>query len=110
MDLGIEAKEGPQPTVSSEEGPKTIYPNFSIPDKLVNDFLEEHPVEIEDEMTATVRLKVSSIRMDEYGSGVGFSVLAIDDIKPVSGESDEEDDKQSNPAVRRMVRDQMGEE
>ena len=106
MDLGIKREEGKAMPAAPEGMPETTYPSFSIPDKLVEAFLEAHPVEIEDELIAKVRLKVSSIRMDSYGSGLGLDVLSIDSIKPVSGESSGKKGKDyPNPAVRRMMKE-----
>jgi|ERR1043166_4415591 hypothetical protein len=112
MDLGVKPEkptEAVGPSLGTSEGPKIMYPSFSIPEKLMDDFLEAHPVEFEDEVTARVKLRVTGMRQEDYGSGITLSVLSIDNIKPISSESSDKKDY-PNPAVRRMMGEEDNEE
>lgn len=92
MDLGRKMKApGSEPAspVSAKE-PKVTYPGFSLNDEIADSFLKEYDCDLGDEITATVKLKVTSLRKDEYGNSVGFDVLSLDDVQD-SGKTDEDE-------------------
>lgn len=76
-----------------KDGPKVSYPGFTLSDKVAETYCEDNDCKMGDEITATVRMKVTSHRADEYGKSVGFDVLSMDDVKPAGdGDKDKEDD------------------
>lgn len=78
------------PTPVDEKKPKITYPGFSLSDKIAEQFTEENSPKLGDEFAATVRVKVTSLTADEYGSRVGFDVLEMDDITEEGEETDED--------------------
>ncbi len=84
MKLGIKHKKGAL-SPHSVAAPKEHFPSFNINDKLVDEWLKSHKVGLGDELTATVCLRVSNMRADEYGKAVGFDVLEIKDEKVTKG-------------------------
>lgn len=105
MDLGREMKSPgvPPATAVDEKEPKITYPGFSLSDKTADEFTKECAPKLGDEYAATVRLRVTSLTADEYGSRVGFDVMEMDDIaeegeaKEEKGESEEADTEESSP-------------
>lgn len=97
MDLGTKMKSpGALPaTPVGETEPKVTYPGFSLNDKVAEEFSKEYDCEVGDELTATVRLRVSGIRKDEYGNSKSFELLSMDNIAevPADGKADEGDGK-----------------
>lgn len=89
MDLGKENKSLPEPS-ASPDAPKVTYPGFTLNDEVAEAFKNECDCELGDEITATVRLKVTRQSADEYGKSVGFDVLSLDNIQYPEEDSDEE--------------------
>lgn len=79
-----------------EKQPKITYPGFSLSDKIADEFQKECAPKLGDEYAATVRLKVTSLTQDEWGSRVGFDVLKMDDITEESEGETEADSKESD--------------
>jgi hypothetical protein len=103
MDLG---KKSPSPEVAPSlvsDTKKISYPGVTLNDEVAEAFLKDHPCDLGDELTATVKLRVSSLRKDEYGHSVGFDVVALDDVKASGGEKEdaegetEDDGDESEP-------------
>jgi hypothetical protein len=91
MDLGIKLKPGLAATPAVDKTSKISYPGLSLSDKAAEQVIEAADCEVGDEYTATVRLRVSSRRKDEYGTGVGFEVLELNDLKEAEDEAEKED-------------------
>lgn len=70
-----------------EKQPKVSYPSLNLSNKVADSFLKECDADLGDEITATVCLKITSLRKDEYGNSVGFDVLSLEDI---SGTDDDD--------------------
>lgn len=98
MDLGTKRpKDGSVSPVETKR-PEMSYPSFSISDKVAQAFHKEHEnCKIGDEITATVKLKVTSLRSDDYGHSVGFDVQSMDNIEYEGnlehGDKEEDTDK-----------------
>lgn len=116
MDLGRENKME-QPAVASPaqgEGPKMTYPSFSINDDQVDEFFEQCKLGINEEATATVRLRLADASDGQYGKRLGFDVLSMNGIKKTEGGSEDEGGESEteeggesdypNPAVAKMMR------
>lgn len=103
MDLGRKSEQ-PEglPTASPAKGkePKMIYPQFDLRDKVAEAFGKEYDCDVGDELTATVKLRVSGIRNDEYGQSKTFEVTEIDDIEEQGG-GDEPDDEEKTLGYKR---------
>jgi hypothetical protein len=84
MDLSTQEPDSISPPVSAGSREKS-YPGFTVSDAPAKELLEQ--VELETEITATVKLKVTRLSQDRYGTSVGFDVLDIDNIKPAKGKS-----------------------
>jgi hypothetical protein len=91
MDLGVEQTTGPSAVSESEKKTKVVYPDFTLRDKVAKDQLSENECELGEEYTATVRLRTSALRQDEYGQSVSFEVLSMDDFQHADGEEDDEE-------------------
>jgi hypothetical protein len=71
------------------------YPSFNLRDDVAKKFQEEYDCDMDEEYKATVTLKVSSLRKDEFGHSIGFDILSIDNVKgEEGGEHDEADEKE----------------
>lgn len=105
MDLGSKPKNLDSVSPASPEQPKVRYPSFTLNDEVAAAFMEAYPdCKVGEELTATVKLVLSSQRQDEYGKSVGFDVQSMDDIvkgkaaevpdgeKPDGEEAEEEED------------------
>lgn len=93
MDLGrkVESPESyPTPPANSKK-PKITYPGFSLSDKVATQFTDEHEPKLGSEYTATVRLCVTSLTADEYGSRVQFDIKSMDDIAEKGEDADEKE-------------------
>lgn len=66
---------------SQSEVPKITYPGFTLNDETAEKFVEDYPMKLGAEFSATVRLKVTSLRQDQYGNSIGFDVFSMDGIK-----------------------------
>lgn len=102
MDLGRKAEEPGLVTASPAKSkePKMVYPQFDLRDKVAEKFGEEYDCDVGDTLTATVELRVSGIRNDEYGQSKTFEVTKIDDVK-VTGEEDEPDEEEKTLGYKR---------
>jgi len=102
MELGRKAEDSPITTASPAKGkePKMVYPQFDLRDKVAEAFGKEYDCDVGDELTATVKLRVSGIRNDEYGQSKTFEVTEIDDVE-VSGEEDDEDEETKTLGYKR---------
>lgn len=92
MELGTKSK-GPEglPSTAESSEPKTSYPGITLRDDVADAFRKECPdCEVGEELTATVKLRVSGTRDDQYGKSVDFEVLSMDDI------SDEDENSPGN--------------
>jgi hypothetical protein len=91
MDLGKEMKEpGAIPASPvDEKQPKITYPGFSLSDKTADQFTSENSPKLGEEYTATVRLRVTSLSSDEWGSRVGFDVTELNDVTEATEDGDE---------------------
>ena len=81
MDLGIEQTDTGLPAatvVERSSAPRIRYPSLSLDDTKAKEFLAATPSELGDTITATVKLKISGLREDQYGSSVTFDVLSLD--------------------------------
>ena len=97
MDLGTkkESSESGALVPAAPDMPKISYPSFTLNDKVAEDFHKECPdCKLGEELTATVKLKVTSYRVDRYGKSVGFDVVSLDDISETpSGESEDDSEE-----------------
>lgn len=57
------------------------YPSFSIADEVMDAFLKEHPVDLGDVVTGRVKLKVTAMSKEKWGSRVQFDVLDLSGVK-----------------------------
>ena len=81
MKLGQKPETGSELKATAQvEAPKEYFPGFSLNDKLVDEFLNEHDAKIGEEFTATVRLKTTRLSMESYGKSIGFDMLELNDI------------------------------
>lgn len=91
MDLGTKRESLNGPTSPSPtDSPKVSYPSFAIRDAKATEFLAANECELGDEHEATVKLRVTGVRADQYGKSVDFDVLSIDVTG--GGEDEDEDD------------------
>lgn len=90
-DLGIVESESPM-DISKAESKEPRYPDLTLRDEQVERVKGDHQCTPGDEYTATVRLRVSGVKDDEYGSSLSFQVLSMDEFTPAEGgaEYDEE--------------------
>lgn len=119
MDLGIKHGGGEKTMPATADMPSTSYPSFTLNDKLAEEFLDDHPdISLEDELTVTMKIKLSSMRQDNYGAAVGFDCLSMEP-QGEAKEGDAEDDKSdkddgekrkprkngdyNNPAVENLI-------
>ena len=84
-------------TPKDQKEPKITYPDFSLSDKSAVEFSKDHEPTLGQEYAATVRLRVTSLTADKYGSRVQFEVLELDDVAE-EGEETEEDTKKAAEA------------
>ena len=86
MDLGTKRESTENmPSPVTPDMPKISYPSFNLNDKVAESFHKECPdCKLGEELTATVKLKVTSYRADNYGKSVGFDVLSLDDMNKAS--------------------------
>lgn len=81
LDLGTTHEDMEMPAMPakvSKGDPKKCYPQFSIRDKAYAAFKKKFgPQDVNDELTATVRLRVCGVRADEYGSSMELEVKSI---------------------------------
>jgi hypothetical protein len=91
MNLGQKRPSGELVSPQKSDEPKETFPSFTLSDKIADAFLKEYDCDLGDEITAKVKLKVSSLRKDEYGNSVGFEMRTLDDIKVVGEEDDEKE-------------------
>lgn len=95
MDLGTKRPEGGA-LVSPQKGEnKVFYPSFDISDDKAKKFLAEYDCDVDDVITATVKLRVSGLRKDEYGHSVTLEVQSIDDVKTEGGEAEPDDEEKA---------------
>jgi hypothetical protein len=78
MNLASESRNYGCPEASPS---KKTYPSFSLSDDLAVEFSKNNPCSVGTEFTATVKIRVQSLRSDEYGKSVGIAVLDMDNIK-----------------------------
>jgi len=121
MDLGY-SPEKMEPTTlpSAPEVPDCIYPSFDLNHEAAKEFRKAHGnLEVGDELTVTMKLKLSAISESDgrYDSGtrVSFDCLSMN-VKSKSkpeGESgggpaddDEDDGDEPNPAMRKLIAQQ----
>lgn len=84
MELGQKSSEsGLSPATRGEEKDKVSFPSFSLRDDKMEEFLKECPdaKEVGYELTATVKLKVSGYRDDQFGKDLSLEVQSMDDLK-----------------------------
>jgi hypothetical protein len=113
MDCGIKMQDGPLMTSTSGGGHDVAHPSFSLQDDLVDQFQQEHEVEVGDEITATVKLKVTGMSDEQHGKRLGFDVLSLDvegdpeNPEEEAGEAAEEPDEKPkgsrNPAIAKLM-------
>ena len=87
MDLGVK-NESPSAVPQATEAPKVNYPGLSFRDKVAEEFQKTYDCKLGDEITATVKLKVTGHRADQYGKSVDFDVISADGFS--KGEKPEE--------------------
>lgn len=91
MNLGKEQKDtGPVALAVPGESkePKVVYPDFCVRDEAATKLLDAYPCSLGDEIAATVLLKVTALREDEYGKSVTFEVREVDDMTEESEEKE----------------------
>lgn len=94
MDLGTKRNKEGGLAPASPKLPDKSYPSFTLNDKVAEEFCDEYTdYKIGDEVTAKVKLKLTSLRQDGYGHSVGFDVVSIDDVEG-SGKSEGEEGKE----------------
>lgn len=92
MDLGREIPSGPEMSAAPSMPEKRVsYPGFTLNDEVAKTFCAAHTCELGTEFTAKVKLKVTSLRKDEYGHSLGFDVEALDGIATPEKEDDSEE-------------------
>jgi len=81
----------------------TSYPSFNLSDEVAQKFSEEYDCEVGDELTATVKLRVSGIRKDEYGHSLTFDVVSLDNVQEQGDaeKSDEPDEEEKTLGYKR---------
>jgi len=100
-DLGYTDKESPMTLPAEGKAEKTTrYPDLTLRDGNVAKVKGEHrECELDEEYTATVRLRVKGMSSDEFGSRLEFDVLSMDDFAPADGGADDDgDDAEEEPA------------
>lgn len=109
MDLGTKRPEGGA-LISPAKGEKNkvSYPSFNISDEKAKKFLAEYDCDVDDELTATVKLRVSGLRKDEYGHSLTLDVQSIDDVKDES-EKEEPDEEEKVLGYKRKKSESMNE-
>lgn len=107
MNLGQKGKDLSGPVSISDSKNKVSYPSFTLRDDVAKDFLASYDCKIGDELTATIKLKVSGLRQDQFGSSVEFEALDLDNItkkgKKVEGKDAAADDESKTPAPANTV-------
>jgi len=94
MDLGREINHDIGALATAQKPKqKASYPSFQLSDEVAEKFSSEYDCEVGDELTATVKLRVSGIRKDEYGHGITFDVVSIDDVSEKPDADDEGGDE-----------------
>lgn len=95
MDLGNTPKMSePATLAASPEKPKVSYPGFNLNDDVATQFLKDNPdIKLGDECAATVKLKVTSLRQDQYGKSIGFDVHELDDVTEETAEDEQAEDE-----------------
>lgn len=102
MDLGTKQKSpgAIPPSPVDAKQPKITYPSLYLNDDKAEEFLKDNSGELGTEITATVKLRVVSLRKDEYGNSVSFDVLSLDDIQSSSADKKE---KESDDAEEKTL-------
>jgi hypothetical protein len=96
MNLGKETKPPetagvPLASPTDSKEPKISYPDFTVRDDAAKELLKEWPCELGQEYAATVLVRVSALRADEYGQSVSFEVKELEDMTEESEEKQAED-------------------
>jgi hypothetical protein len=76
--------------VPSKPGKKMSYPHLCIRDKSLEAAFGKEMPQVGEEIEATVKLRVTGIRNDEYGKSVDFDVVSGEFGEPEEGEDMEE--------------------
>jgi len=58
--------------------PTEINPSLTLNDAKADDFLQANPCDIGETVTATVQLKVTAKRDDQFGKSISFDVIALE--------------------------------
>jgi hypothetical protein len=87
MNLG-KRQSGEIAPVNPDTKGATSYPSLSFSDSIAKAFLKKYKPEVGDELTATVKLRVSGINVSSYGHSVSFDVEAINNVKDSGGASE----------------------
>lgn len=97
MELGQKSKDGLMPTAAGEEKDKVTFPSFSLHGDKMEEFLKECPdaKEVGYELTATVKLKVSGYRDDQYGKDLSLEVQSLDNTEDTDEGSPAEEAKET---------------
>lgn len=113
MDLGTKRDESKEslPVRSSPDMPDTLYPSFSLDGDKAKEFAEESKADLNSTITGRVKLKLTGLRNDRYGSSLSFDILSIDDMTISGDDGDGESDAEKategeydNPAIARLMR------
>lgn len=83
-------KSEPMPVPSSKMDKKMSYPHLCIRDKSLEAAFGKEMPQVGEEIEATVKLRVTGIRNDEYGKSVDFDVVSGEFGEPEEGEDMEE--------------------
>jgi hypothetical protein len=98
-DLGYTDKESPMTLPEGESAEKKEwFPDLTLRDGNVAKVKGDHECELDDVYTATVRLRVKGMSVDEYGERLEFDVLSMDDFAPADGGAEDDEDAEEEPA------------
>lgn len=90
--------------------PDVTYPSFCLNDDVAKEFIEAHEINLGKEFEATVKLKVTGVRKDEYGQSVTFDVFELNtdgesSSKEEGGEEKNDKMKSKKPAINALLGD-----
>jgi hypothetical protein len=107
-DLGIVEKNDPMTLPEAGKAEKKIrYPDLTLRDANVGKVKGDHECELDEEYTATIRLRVKGMSADEYGERLEFDVLSMDDFAPADGQEydeGEEVEDEETPAKKKTTK------
>ena len=88
--------------------PDVAYPSICLNDDVAKEFIEAHEIDLGKEFEATVKLKVTGVRKDEYGQSFDVIELNTDgesSSKEEGGEEKNDKMKSKKPAINALLGD-----